>query len=94
MNEGLEPQLLLKKVRRLRKSSRVHQEKGHGGEVGKTAPKCCLWSWLPRFHRAPPGWLTGLCQAHLLQDTARRLILLRQTRVTGRHGEGRTGWAR
>lgn len=25
-----------------------------------------------------PGWLTGLCQAHLLQDTARRLILLRQ----------------
>lgn len=36
----------------------------------------------PPVSMGHPRWLTGLCQAHLLQDTARRLILLRQTGVT------------
>lgn len=69
------------KVAEEKQPSPSKRRKVSGGEVRETAPECCLLSWLPQVHRAP-RWLTGLCQAHLLQDTARRFILLRHTGVT------------
>lgn len=58
-------------------------------DAGEAATMPCL---SPSF--TGPG-RRGLCQAHLLQHAARRLILLRQRQagVTQRHQERQAGWA-
>lgn len=73
------------------------------GEVAKEGdPGRVLWkdtgeaATMPCLAPSSTGpSLRGLCQAHLLQHAARRLILLRQRRtgVTQRHQERQTGWA-
>lgn len=75
------------------KQSAPTKRRGLGERWEKQPPSAASCFGFPSS-TGSPGWLTGLCQAHLLQDTARRLILLRQTRVMQRHQEGQTGWAR